>query len=214
MEEKGTVKISLAGFFLILAIVAIIIMGFFIYKLNNDKTDEIVKSTNLQTQVNSLSEQISDLQGKMNYISKITENEKVNNNTTEIINSKKNFKIGKYVRKYSVITNEPGEGIQEDVIKFDENGTFEEADYALGFSGAFKISDDGNTIICTAIAITNEHTSKRFLEGIGSVKFKIVDESTIEVIEANEIKYKYSSDVFEGTATPKLNVGDRYILEK
>ena len=36
MEEKKVTKISLSTFFLILAIIAIIVMGIFIYKLNND----------------------------------------------------------------------------------------------------------------------------------------------------------------------------------
>ena len=62
MEEKNVTKISLSTFFLILAIIAIIVMGIFIYKLNNDKTAEIQKSTELQAQVNSLNGTVSDLQ--------------------------------------------------------------------------------------------------------------------------------------------------------
>lgn len=69
MEEKNVTKISLSTFFLILAIIAIIVMGVFIYKLNNDKTAEIQKSTELQAQVNSLNGTVSDLQGKINTIS-------------------------------------------------------------------------------------------------------------------------------------------------
>ena len=70
MEEKNATKISLSTFFLILSIIAIIIMGIFIYKLNNDKTTEIQKSTELQAQVNSLNGTVSDLQGKIDNISK------------------------------------------------------------------------------------------------------------------------------------------------
>lgn len=66
MEEKNVTKISLSTFFLILVNVAIIIMGIFIYKLNNDKTAEIQKSTELQAQVNILNGTVSDLQGKIN----------------------------------------------------------------------------------------------------------------------------------------------------
>lgn len=69
MEEKNVTKISLSTFFLILAIIAIIVMGIFIYKLNNDKTAEIQKSTELQLKVNSLNGTVSDLQGKINNIS-------------------------------------------------------------------------------------------------------------------------------------------------
>lgn len=80
MEEKNVTKISLSTFFLILAIIAIIVMGVFIYKLNNDKTAEVQKSTELQAQVNSLNGTVSDLQGKINNISNIAQsNENTNN---------------------------------------------------------------------------------------------------------------------------------------
>ena len=47
MEEKKTLKISLSTFLLILAIIIIIVMGVFIYKLSNDKTTEINKDTEI-----------------------------------------------------------------------------------------------------------------------------------------------------------------------
>ena len=57
MEEKKEIKISLSTILLFLAIIAIIVMGYFIYKLNNDKKIEIQKSTNLQSQIDSLNDQ-------------------------------------------------------------------------------------------------------------------------------------------------------------
>ena len=69
MEEKNSTKISLSAFFLLLAIIAIVVMGIFIYKLNNDKTAEIQKSTELQSQVSILNGTVSELQGKINNIS-------------------------------------------------------------------------------------------------------------------------------------------------
>lgn len=93
MEEKNVTKISLSTFFLILAIIVIIVMGIFIYKLNNDKTAEIQKSTKLQSQINNLNRTISDLQGKINSISETinssgnaTNSEKSNN--TNVTSSK------------------------------------------------------------------------------------------------------------------------------
>ena len=44
-------------------------MGIFIYKLNNDKTVEIQKSTELQAKVNSLNRTVSKLQEKINKVS-------------------------------------------------------------------------------------------------------------------------------------------------
>lgn len=69
MEEKNVTKISLSTFLLIIAIIAIIVMGVFIYKLNNEKTAEIQKSTELQSQLNNLNGTVSDLQRKINNIS-------------------------------------------------------------------------------------------------------------------------------------------------
>lgn len=90
MEEKNVTKISLSTFFLILAIIAIIVMGVFIYKLNNDKTAEVQKSTELQAQVNSLNGTVSDLQGKINNISETINSNNSTENTTKSENSTQN----------------------------------------------------------------------------------------------------------------------------
>ncbi len=54
-KKKKAIKISFSTFFLIITIIAIGIMGFFIYKLNYDKT----KAT---AQVNELSNRVSLLE--------------------------------------------------------------------------------------------------------------------------------------------------------
>lgn len=59
MEENNVKKISLSTFFLILAVIVIIIMGVFIYKLNDDKATEIKKYSELQDKINSLNETIN-----------------------------------------------------------------------------------------------------------------------------------------------------------
>lgn len=55
MEEKKVTKISLSTLFLILAIIVIVVMGIYIYKLNNNKTTElyVVKEININSE-NSL----------------------------------------------------------------------------------------------------------------------------------------------------------------
>ena len=66
MEEKRVTKTSLLAFFLILAIITIIVMGIYIYKISSDKKLEIQKSTELQSKVNRLSTTVNDLQEKIN----------------------------------------------------------------------------------------------------------------------------------------------------
>ena len=83
MEEKNDIKIGLTTFFLILAIIAIIVMGVLIYKLNNDKVAEIQKSTELQSQVNSLNDTVSDLQGKIDTISNTINSDSTSTSTSD-----------------------------------------------------------------------------------------------------------------------------------
>ena len=111
MEEKNTTKISLLTLLLIIAIIAII-MGVFIYKLSNDKTTEIQKTTELQSQVNSLTGTVNDLQGKINKVSEkvnqenknvTTNNEvKVQENNSQVSNNENTYKktiSGKFAQK-------------------------------------------------------------------------------------------------------------------
>ena len=67
MKEENVVKISLTTL-LLLAIIVIIVMGYFMYKLNNDKKAEAQKSTELQSQVDNLSNTVDELQGKINKV--------------------------------------------------------------------------------------------------------------------------------------------------
>lgn len=80
MEEKKAIKISLSTFLLIIAVIAICVMGYFIYKFNDDKT----KAT----------EQISQLNSKIALLEndKTLLKEEVENKQTELNNKEKNEK--------------------------------------------------------------------------------------------------------------------------
>lgn len=81
MKENN--KVALTAVLLILALIIIIVMGFFTYKFYIDKTKETEKSAQLQTQVDSLNETVNDLQEKIDKVS-----ETVNpSNTTNTTNS-------------------------------------------------------------------------------------------------------------------------------
>lgn len=54
MEQKKTAKSNLLVFLLIFAILAIVLMGIFIYKLNSEKTAAVQKAAELQTEISSL----------------------------------------------------------------------------------------------------------------------------------------------------------------
>lgn len=82
MEGKKVTKISLSTFFLILSLIVIIVMGIFMYKFYNEKTEATKESAELQTQVNGLNETVSNLQGKINSISETINSDNSDENTT------------------------------------------------------------------------------------------------------------------------------------
>ena len=86
MEEKKTIKISLSTFFLILAIIVIVIMGVFIFKFYNDKKVADSEVKDLNNQVIGLESTINTLEGKINSLEG-TINNNANNITNNIVNS-------------------------------------------------------------------------------------------------------------------------------
>ena len=80
MEEK---KISLLTFLLIFALIVIIAMGIFTYKLYNEKIESTKEADNLKIQVNSLTQTVNNLQGKIDNISATINS----NNSTNTVNT-------------------------------------------------------------------------------------------------------------------------------
>ena len=89
MEEKKTTKISLSTFFLILAIIAICVMGYFIYKLNDDKTKATDQVQSLNSQIANLEKSIDNL--KVNISESKTEGTSTKSNNSSTINT--NFEL-------------------------------------------------------------------------------------------------------------------------
>ena len=100
MEEKKTIKISLSKFFLIFAIVVIIVMGGFIYKLYNDKQEQSKKIDSLTFQISNLAADRQNLQDKINIISN-TINNNISSNSNTSSNSNKEVPTLKPSKKIS-----------------------------------------------------------------------------------------------------------------
>ena len=90
MEKKEAIKVSFSTLFLIIAIIIIFVMGYFMYKLYNDKVEETNKATDLQKQVVKLNETINDLQGKINSINDTINTDNTSGNTTKTSENTKN----------------------------------------------------------------------------------------------------------------------------
>ena len=92
MEEKKSIKVSLSTFFLIVAIIVIGVMGYFIYKLNDDKTKATEQVSELNNQIKSLENSVSSLQKAIENTSNIEKDTQITSNTsstekTEIVQS-------------------------------------------------------------------------------------------------------------------------------
>ncbi len=91
MEEKKSIKISLATFFLIIAIILIVVMAYFTYKFYNDKKVATEK-------VSTLNNQISNLEKEINIL-------KEDNAITTSSNSEENVNVEKQTNNSSTTSN-------------------------------------------------------------------------------------------------------------
>lgn len=105
MEEKKTIKISLSTFFLLIAIIIICIMGYFLYKMNSDKSAETNKTAEIQNEVN----------GEINAV-----NENKTNNISNTINNNESTNTEQKTKIICDIAD--GDDVIWPTIYMDENG--------------------------------------------------------------------------------------------
>lgn len=169
MEKKEVTRISVSTFFLIVAIIAIIVMGMVINKLNNEKNAEIKKTTELQAQVNNLNETISELQGRIN---KVSEAIKPDNSNEKTVSTKKYQISGTYYQK-----NAQGD---EPSYTFSSNNKVTYG--ALWMcSGTYTINN--NTIKITFTSAVDPDGNKANVKDYGvneSVELTIIDDNNLK----------------------------------
>jgi hypothetical protein len=170
MEEKTAIKISL----LVIAIIVIILMSIFIYKLYNEKTIETEKSANLQAQINSLNEESTS-----NTVNNVTSDNSVSNNT--ITNLKKIE--GTFYPKLDDANDSP-------YLIFYLDGTVESVgNYTI--SGTYSIE---NNVI--EIKYTKKYGLDKDEEINIEEQINIIDENTLMIeFENGETQYYIKSNV-------------------
>lgn len=190
MEEKKAIKISFSTFFLIITIIAIGIMGFFIYKLNYDKT----KAT---AQVNELSNRVSLLEStkkEPTIIEKTNTNAEItkNNSDSVVDNTKSAYSYDniKGLYKYNKKLNADSTAQYELCLL--DNGTFS-YHYMTEFDHALW----GNYIIVNDEIILNQ-------------LFTTESDVGIHAIEEGKIKLKINSDGTITDTNELLNVEEQY----
>lgn len=185
MDEKKELKISLSTFLLVLSLIAIIIMAYFIYKLNNEKMAEIEKNKNLNSQASSLQTTVNQLQEK---------NNDMNSQISKIITPKDISGIYTYSKKLDEQTQ-----VSYLLILY-PNGTFDydHSVYAAGGEiGNYVI--DGNTIILNKLFYTFSDASIDATSG--ESKLTINDDGSI----SDSNKYFDLSDYNVDLSNVKLN---------
>ena len=153
MDEKKTIKISLSTFFLFLAIILIIVMGFFMYKLYNEKTIATQKIEDLNNEINTLEKTVNDFQQKIDSISNTinssevsSDNNASNNFENDSHNTTLSLKKGNYTIN-EVKLDEVGVSNEECGVTLKENNDFQiYMGYGSTHSGKYEIKN--NTLIC------------------------------------------------------------------
>ena len=155
--EKKEYKISLSTFFLILAIIAILVMGYAIYNLSNQKVQNDIKVADLE-------EKVSQLEKSENV---------VNKNDTKV-----EVSLGEYYIQGMEVTPEDN-GVES--IKLEKNNKVL-VYLPLGtiYSGTYEIKDD--IIICNISKETNSEgtdvgksTNKK-----ATLEFKIINDKQLK----------------------------------
>ena len=177
--EKKEIKISLSSFFLIFALITIIVMGIFIYRLYNEKTEQTQKSSELENQVNNLNDSLNILQGKINTISTtINSNTSTENSAT---NSSTNDNITNDTLSSEQIKNIEGEFHPQ--INVANDASY----FSFDIDGTVKL--EGNTTMSGTYSIENNVIKIRYnkLEEPGMDDTTINKEQTLTIGNKNTL---------------------------
>ena len=191
MEEKNDTKISLSTFFLIIAIIVIIIMAYFIYKFYNEKTIETEKVSNLNNQVSSLESTVNQLQGKIDTISNTIKTDNTDENTNiPLKTNEKEEKIKQFLTSGKIISTDSSVGAgNPEMYYFTSNGKFAymnvpyftKEGQTISSVGTWEIKD--NNLILT---IQQEKKVKggKMVEATASDPYDYLENYTEEVLKS------------------------------
>ncbi len=177
MKNNKSTAINILIFLLILTIIAIMVMGMFICKLCNEKKLEEEKTTKLQAQVDSLNDTASNLQDKIDSISKIMTEDKSTDNKDEQQNTsvKINSLDGKYINN---------DELEAYIYNFSGNNVT--AGALATYYGTYKINDDKVIITYTKAEDPEGKEMDEFPDG-QTEELTILDENTL--VSNNGTKY-------------------------
>lgn len=104
MEEKKSIKVSLSTVFLILAIIAIIIMGYYIYNISAQNKIANEELNSLNAEISVLKDSVENYQQKIDSISNTLNSENKNNTTNNSSENSKYSEITKTLENNDVLS--------------------------------------------------------------------------------------------------------------
>lgn len=159
MEENKVTKISLSTFFLILAIILIIIMGIFIFKLYDERAELTEESIKQNEKMSDLQNNVDNLTSELNKISTSISKETTTNNTSSntITTEQKHTNIQQDLSSYLGSWQDPISNGFVYIYSIDNNEImFDFLDFYIGNNDHIRATLNGNT---ASFVINDGHDS-------------------------------------------------------
>lgn len=208
MEEKKVTKISLSTFFLILAIIAICVMGYFLYVSNSKTADMISNEKELNAKIAKLENEITSKQDQTK-----TEQNNVNSsnsNSNEVSNITFSSLSGIYIGDAKVESGTTPNGETEVRLYLYENGSFEYNDspgLGSGKVGYYTFSD--NNIILHEVLLCANDIGRTITSDTMTLKINsdnsITDNKINAVLKKSSQKIENKNDVISTELKNALN---------
>lgn len=208
MEEKKTTKIKVLTFFLIFAIIAIGVMGYFLYDSNSKTTDMIAKEKELNTKIAELENEIINKQEPIKAEQKNVNSSNLNSN--EESNITVSSLSGIYIGDAKVEPGTTPDGETKVSLYLYENGSFEYNDkpgLASGKVGYYTVSD--NTIILHEVLLRANDIGRTITSDTMTLKinsdYSITDSKLDAVLKKSSQKIENKTDVISTELKNALN---------
>lgn len=199
MGEKKVTKISLSTFFLIVTIIAICVLGYFLYISNSKSNDMILKEKELNTKISQLENEIVSKETQIN-ATKNNVNNTTSNNSTIQNNLTFNSLSGIYIGDANVESGTTPDGETEVRLYLYANGSFVYNDspgLSSGHVGYFTFSDNTLTlheVVACANDIGRTITSDTMTLKINSDN-SIIDSKLNAVLKKSSQKIENKTDI-------------------
>ena len=224
MSEKQPIQVSLTALLLVLSIIALVAMGFYTYKLSNEKATATEEIANLNSQVDNLQGTVNTLQGTLDTISNSINMANITTpeNTTTSDSSNKSLSdakvkdiLAKYLELYGYAEEFPS-GILVSLDLISNTNSFNNATRTndLFVQTTIKYSSYKEAMLnYVSEACFNQYFTKNFKDINGIFYYKDGFASPIEYTIGNitnKNNGKYTGEIYlmneEGEKSSKTNI--------